>query len=1091
MTESVKQKTSFSQKEFLKERRPEKFSDSIEKEVGKLERGLLEYQLDILNRKSLELVFESFAKKLCEKVVCPNLLEQTGPVAGGDGKTDTQTFPVSEQNKLLWYIGVNDNSDNERWAFAISTQEDWKAKCKKDVKKIESTDRGYKKIFCVTSRFVKSNFRSDLEDELRKETGIDVRIFDASWIVDEVFKNKLEDLAITELSIEVDWRREIDIGANDYSKIKYLNELESNIKNKVDPSNIKSNQLDWFLEVAVLSKELEKPAIETIGLFDRAVATAEKFGSEHHQFNANYQYAWAAYWWFEDINLFGEKILKCFDLSKIIKNSMKWRDTVSLIMLYSSHSRRNSISNPIDIELVISESMVELHDISNKKEQPSNSLMSRFCIELLNLTSIENIDESSEVFVSIKSIVKEGDSLVGFPFYEIYNMMTEVDVIFGDVDGYEELLDWLTESAPQRDGEVKSALLWLRRGAKKLESEQPYQAIKLVGKALTGLYKKEAKRDLYAALNIIAAAYSRAGLQWASRSSLLFAASLVTDEYWSSGEFYAAQVRSFIRLAKIELQIGRLNYALSWWQLAYLVDRKIEENILSENDVQTFDAFLSQIILNTDFKSIDQLKSVPDFLDRYELFVSRSVLLYVLGHESIVKEEYELEFNQEYIDYLKLVRDTYLGVETPLVINCDKRCMTLQSVVMGCEIQVVFPFKTPFVEFSETLLSVIESFISTNIVDRMVAMEPRLEIEVISDDEDDISISHVFEDKSNILKVEVTCSSFSSNMLDVSGQRIIQEWLQEFVIDVFVYVLSPTYTEEDLVSMIKDDRAIERSVSFGSCLVGLYNIMGDDAVNDIKLLFNNDDFIKFSKVRNIAWDIEFPKISNLNSDIKNLVPGEGDVPKELSNPERIAHSSIKLQSLIVARLWDKAKWQGAGFVSYEQGAPELLILFKDEGVASLIFEGLKSHIGLDDSNERLRVSVIRGVDKDNPFHYRIVISENISVSDSSIFHILSRIHTMTPSNSINLDRFLESYKENGKYYISHAAIENGEIRSINNDIKVSILKHELNVINAWEIGPNDIESTAIQNDDNPFIPDGVSHAPILDVFKRRWGMKLN
>ncbi|MFB2732896.1 diguanylate cyclase domain-containing protein [Shewanella mangrovisoli] len=42
----------------------------------------------------MELAFEDFAKKLCEKVICPNLLEQTGPVAGGDGKVDTQPLQL-------------------------------------------------------------------------------------------------------------------------------------------------------------------------------------------------------------------------------------------------------------------------------------------------------------------------------------------------------------------------------------------------------------------------------------------------------------------------------------------------------------------------------------------------------------------------------------------------------------------------------------------------------------------------------------------------------------------------------------------------------------------------------------------------------------------------------------------------------------------------------------------------------------------------------------------------------------------------------------------------------------------------------------
>lgn len=160
------EKTKFSPREFLKGRRPEKFSDSIEKELGSLDRPVLEHYLATLNKRSQELVFEDFAKKLCEKIICPNLLEQTGPVAGGDGKTDTQTFPVSEQNKLMWFEGVNDNSHKDRWAFAVSTRVDWNVKCKSDVRKIKGTDRDYKKAFFVCNQYVKSDQRAKTEDLL-------------------------------------------------------------------------------------------------------------------------------------------------------------------------------------------------------------------------------------------------------------------------------------------------------------------------------------------------------------------------------------------------------------------------------------------------------------------------------------------------------------------------------------------------------------------------------------------------------------------------------------------------------------------------------------------------------------------------------------------------------------------------------------------------------------------------------------------------------------------------------------------------------------------------------------------------------------
>lgn len=569
MKEKIASTVNLSPRAFLRARRPERFSDSITKEVGKLDRSVLEFQLSTLNRRNMELAFESFAKKLCEKVICPNLLEQTGPVAGGDGKVDTQTFPVSKQSKALWYIGIDESSNSERWAFAVSTQENWKAKCRKDVRKIKATDRGYKKAFCVTNMYAKANQRSELEDLLSKETGIDVRILDISWILDQVFTNGYEQLAIDELSIDIDWRREIEVGVNDYARNLRLNELEVLIKNEVNTSQILPHQLDWLLESAVLAKELEKPPIETQGLFQRAIRAAEKFGTSFHQFNAHYQYAWAAYWWFENMDLFSEQLLLCLQLAKEIEQSGQWGDTVSLLGLYLSYYRNTEADSDLNNESLLAEAERELNKLAKKVERPSNSLMSRIYIELLNLHSIENLDQASTVFSSMHAIMKEGENLVGFPFNEISDLVNQLDKAFGELESYENLLDYLTECTTRREGEVRGAVLWLKRGARRLESNEPYQAIKLIGKSLTALYKKESKKDLYAALNILSVAYMKVGLLWASRANLLLAASLATDEFWRSGDILSAQVYGYMRLAKVELQLGRINYALAWWNLAW------------------------------------------------------------------------------------------------------------------------------------------------------------------------------------------------------------------------------------------------------------------------------------------------------------------------------------------------------------------------------------------------------------------------------------------------------------------------------------------------------------------------------------------
>jgi hypothetical protein len=174
---------------FLKERRPEKFSDSVSQEVPALDRSLLEYHLESLTSRGQEYDFENFARRLAELEICPNLLPHTGPTGGGDSKVDSETFPVSDALSLVWFTGIGREAANERW----------RPKVEADVAKIVATNRDYQKIFFVTNQFVSDRIHAEVEDELREKHGPDIRILNRTWILDCVFSNKREALAIEEL----------------------------------------------------------------------------------------------------------------------------------------------------------------------------------------------------------------------------------------------------------------------------------------------------------------------------------------------------------------------------------------------------------------------------------------------------------------------------------------------------------------------------------------------------------------------------------------------------------------------------------------------------------------------------------------------------------------------------------------------------------------------------------------------------------------------------------------------------------------------------------------------------------------------------
>lgn len=181
-----------SPKEFLKARRPERFSDSFVEAGPRLDRTVVEYHLESLTSRSQEIEFQNFARRLIQREVCPNLLPQSGPTGGGDSKVDSETYPVSDDHSLVWYVGTGREAANERWAFAFSAKQRWRPKVQSDIKKIADTRRDYKKAFFVTNQYVSDKKRSEVEDSLSKTHGFDVRIFDRTWILDRVFEGAMK-----------------------------------------------------------------------------------------------------------------------------------------------------------------------------------------------------------------------------------------------------------------------------------------------------------------------------------------------------------------------------------------------------------------------------------------------------------------------------------------------------------------------------------------------------------------------------------------------------------------------------------------------------------------------------------------------------------------------------------------------------------------------------------------------------------------------------------------------------------------------------------------------------------------------------------
>ena len=1075
----------FSPKEFLRSRRPERFSDSIVEEKGPLDRAFLEYYLSTLSSRSQELQFESFSKAICEKVICSNLLEQTGPVAGGDGKTDTQTFPVAEQNRLMWYEGINNSSHKERWAFAVSTRKDWKVKCREDVKKIAGTARGYVKAFNVTNQYAKSDQRSALEDSLAKEFGIDVRILDLSWLLDQIFKNNLQDITIKTLSIPVVYKSEVMLGTNDYKKDTELAALNKMIASDVEPKNITYEQVDWFLHVAELSTELEKPEMECRGLYDRAIKVAEKFGSNQQQLNAYYGYAWKAHFWLEDIGLLEENLVKAVDCIAESTSSTKWDKVVTLLNLYNGHVRITGHHSNIAIDKINEKVVAKLNEIADDETRPSNALLAETHIETLKLASVLSPIDAAPVFVTIKSIIDRSHNLIGYPFEGIFDLFYEMDDVFDEVVEYEDLMDCLTESSSRRNGEIQGAIKYLKRGCKRLESEKPYQAITLIGKALSGLYKEETNDAIIIGLRAISSAYEAIGLLWAARASALFASSILIDDYWKNDRLNEQQVKSFMRLCWLELKLGRLGQALQWYEMVQVVQSRLGKQVIDDNQSMNLDGFISHLVLNARLEDLRKLECIPNALNRLGLYNSSGFLQFSLGHDQEIAAIFADISHKELHDYLLLVRDFNFGVKSPKVESLLDKRGELSAYVLGCKICISFPLRTPYLELSESTLSMIESFFATGHVNNLHAQEAKLIIEVIADDDEGMSITHHWEDGGSVLHVKLTCSDFEVETINKNAQEVLNNWIGDFLAQLFCrifYVSGPLSVVEQLIA---EDKSLERAISFSSSFPATYNIFGKDALEDAKKFFCEELPTKFSLKREQDWDIENPKTVQIE-DTSQYGRGTSEVPRNLIDLEALKHSDIAVQHLIKPRLWDKAKWKGIGFSLYPDGVPGIDLIFTDVTGGEEVFKDLIAEVGINNNKSRLMINILKGISVNEPYNYRVQICENYgSISDSKLMNVISRLHTMTPASGENLKNFARAFDKSGSCRLGFGGIRNGKIYTPANGEDKHIKLESLKIMEAWEVEINSIESIAILSTDEPNVPYGVKEAPVLKVINQR------
>ena len=1091
----------FSPSKFMRGRRPELFSDSQILSELRLTRDVFEYQLETLTHRKQEIEFEHFCRRLAEKEICPNLIPQTGPTGGGDSKVDTETYPVADDIALRWYQGQSSESARERWAFAFSAKRDWRPKVRSDVQGIMKTERGYSLIYFITNQFVKDKARAQIEDQLKKDYKIPVRILDRSWIVKCVFEHERFRLAAETLKLTgYDEPATKKVGPLDAERESELKQLEEQIDDSSRYKGVQYQLAEDCLEAALLARGLELPRIDVEGRFLRAQRVAEKRNDRQQRLRIAYARAWTEFWWYDGF----QELNELYDeVEKLAIDSKEATDLELLAnvwtVLYTTVRERKLTAELAKFDARTKALKAQLDKVASDKQRPNNALQARTSKILMDLQgALANGMPLDRILKSLNNALVASKRLPEFPVKPITKIIRELGEYLPDNTDYERLFELVISLTENRASEGEAGCVLLERGWQKLQAGKKYDAIRLLGRAQQKLAMHEYRAQWVSALVGCSLAYESAGLLWAARANILVAANQTLGEYWKHGKIVPQALRCVQRLVWLELQLGRVPHALTWIELASLIanhltlegDRK--QFFVNEREAQ--DVVLSLLLLKTDFWELKRLEFLPHILENFGLYNSWLTQLYALGHEDYLRSQGVIPENEtpeslRALFFKGYTQPAYNDLpEQPQLQDGEK--VTLRSFVLGCEVTVQAANNEVSISVAETILGIIEALLATSLEGDLLPYRSELTINISPSDFiqglPQYRTDEEFDQTINVRHAAI----FQQRSPD--EQKVFGSWLLEFVFQTISHIAVITDAKSFTRRITREELSLTRAMSLAEVEIAIRNILGTSPKFRLSDWEQRGAPKSFPVQRNVAWNNGLPPPEEKRSEAP-LRPGEGEPPDELFGVDSLKHKDRRVLSLINIPLWDKAEWRATAYLWHRDVTPTLTLGFGKPEAGKQIFKELRSKLGEIDDKEHLRITIVTGIDRKQPSSYKVIISANqnlIKEKQGSQFVFVARINRMDPPNLHNLNSFLQRYKDTRHFFIvpSHfkGAAEQPEILW---DFRIG--KRELFVREAWQIGENDPDICAIQKGDQPIIPAGIEDAPVkralasLKLLKRR------
>ena len=1024
------------------------FSDTEIVYETKLTPEIFDLKLQQLSQDKKQSEFENFAIAVASRLITPNIKPQTGPDGGGDGKVDGETYPVDKAISDKWWISEGSTGD-QKWAIAISVQKSWQSKVEADVKKAVETKRGYTKLLYFTNQKIKSSSRQAKEDELAQQYGISVSIFDGKWFSFAVFEQGCLDIAIEKLNFSDEYRKKtIKIGPNDKERKSELNKIEDDlIKHTV--ADLDTDYVNDLLKTCILSRGLEKPRMETEGRFNRALREAKVHGTSIQIFNIIYNHAWTSFFWFHDVEATYSDYLKLKDYTKEhpTVHTIEWLTNI-LTNLENVISLGLFDTNKFAIEVQFIKELRQYPKLS----QPCQLFLDLYISEHRLFQLINRNEDLTDELQTLTSLIEQCANYPDISFNAQSRIVELLGRVISDNPEFERLVDKIADISSKRESEVQGAMTHFTRANALMEKGNYVSAIKHLGHCVQSFLKEGCEEEYVKSCGNMGMALYHLELPYSAEAYLVKTASFLVRDFYEHGAIPHLLITVLSTLCEIELMLGRLVMYLNWRELLFIISRngqEFESELFLERDTIADGGWACRFAMadtgNPEFSIL------PDILDRCDMPLSTNYLKYALGYTDEVDEHFaELITAGNWQDLLlkQPIHEQFWG---QLSIATDETT-TLSTLANNCRFYVTYDNSIQNQLVAETFLASVETMLATFANIELVILQPKIQIHIKETKED-----------SSLCKGDTN----TEYIFYVNHETLTDlVYWNCFVYFIGFFMSYNTVSKDDVKKLLEERQKSEKIMDRVSSLMQLnrsvYFVLGDNFKYSISKWQNANDKI-------------YPCLITR--------PAVKPLKRHKSQQQNMSVYTISSNM----QWWDNAQWSGVGFVFDRnmERPPVLAFLFKDVEEGKKIIHEWKSSIG--QGKPDIEIQIIKGINKNHPTWYRVCVAPVVSEDDrydGRYVGIMCRKHTMTPTDSKNLDAFEQIYPRFDKCCIVAALISDDAkqlLRSI--DFNESI---ELKVIitDAWRVSAMDSTCNALEWDDDPIIPEEESKtAPVLALLE--------